>query len=188
MTTLLPDYAAFLAGKAPRAQAVGIEPGPMAEALRPDQRDVTGFCLRQGRAALFLDTGLGKSLDELEWCRQAGAASNGYSLILTPLAVAKQFEREAAKFGYEAQRRAMAGRNITWGDKLSTALRKISAEQPIEIKRKRLDGVPIKQLASDYGVHVDTLRKVLKGTYSQRYRDQRKPTDNNAADLFTSVA
>lgn len=103
MSTLSPDYAAFLASKAPRAQAVGIEPGPMNEALRPDQRDVTGFCLRQGRAALFLDTGLGKSLDELEWCRQAGAASNGYSLILTPLAVAKQFEREAAKFGYEAR-------------------------------------------------------------------------------------
>ena len=97
------DYQAFLAGKAPRAQAAGFEPGPMHEALRPDQRDVTGFCLRQGRAALFLDTGMGKSLDELEWCDQAGRASNGYSLILTPLAVAKQFEREAAKFGYEAR-------------------------------------------------------------------------------------
>jgi hypothetical protein len=97
------DYAAFLAGKAPRAQAAGFEPGPMHEALRPDQRDVTGFCLRQGRAAIFGDTGVGKSVMELEWCDQAGRASNGYSLLFTPLAVAKQFEREAVKFGYDAR-------------------------------------------------------------------------------------
>jgi hypothetical protein len=67
------------------------------------QRDVTAFCLKQGRAALFLDTGLGKSACTLEWCEQASKASNGYALIMTPLAVAKQFEREAVKFGYEAR-------------------------------------------------------------------------------------
>jgi len=67
------------------------------------QRDVVAFCLRQGRAALFLDTGMGKSICTIEWCAQAAKASNGYALILTPLAVAKQFEREAKKFGYEAR-------------------------------------------------------------------------------------
>ena len=100
---MTPEYAAFLAGKAPRAVRTGIEPGPFHEALRPDQRDVTGFCLRQGRAAIFGDTGTGKSLNELEWCEQAAHATNGYALILTPLAVAKQFEREAQKFGYDAR-------------------------------------------------------------------------------------
>jgi hypothetical protein len=98
-----PDYAAFLAAKAPRAHATGFDAGPMHDALRPDQIDVTAFCLKQGRAALFLDTGMGKSLDILEWCDQAARASNGYALILTPLAVAKQFEREAVKFGYDAR-------------------------------------------------------------------------------------
>jgi hypothetical protein len=97
------DYLAFLASKAPRAKPSGMEPGPMHEALRPDQRDVTGFCLRQGRAAIFGDTGVGKSAMQLEWCEQAGDASNGYSLLWTPLAVAKQFEREAVKFGYDAR-------------------------------------------------------------------------------------
>ena len=98
-----PDYAAFLASKAPRPSAVGVEPGPMHEALFDYQRTVTEFCIRQGRAALFLDTGLGKSLCILEWSEQMARASNGYALILTPLAVAKQFEREAMKFGYEAR-------------------------------------------------------------------------------------
>lgn len=97
------DYANFLLAKAPRVAAAGIEAGPMHEALFDYQRDVVSFCLKQGRAALFLDTGLGKSACILEWCDQAAAATNGYALILTPLAVAKQFEREAAKFGYSAR-------------------------------------------------------------------------------------
>lgn len=97
------DYAEFLASKAPRAQASGFESGPMHDALFDYQRDVIAFCLLQGRAALFLDTGLGKSACTLEWCDQAARQSNGYALILTPLAVAKQFEREASKFGYEAR-------------------------------------------------------------------------------------
>jgi hypothetical protein len=63
------------------------------------QADVTAFCLRQGRAALFLDTGLGKTLCQLEFCRQSAETS----LILTPLAVARQIEREGIKFGYDAR-------------------------------------------------------------------------------------
>lgn len=121
--TISPDYAAFLAAKAPRAQASGIQAGPMHDALFDFQKEVVAFLLRQGRGALFLDTGLGKSLCELEWCDQTARASNGYALILTPLAVAKQFEREAAKFGYEArvirdQTEARPGINVCNYDRL----------------------------------------------------------------------
>ena len=117
------EYREFLESKAPRAQSHGIDAGPMHEALFDYQKDVTAFCLKQGRAALFLDTGLGKSACTLEWCDQAAKASNGYALILTPLAVAKQFEREAAKFGYEArvirdQSGVMPGINICNYDRL----------------------------------------------------------------------
>ena len=97
------EYADFLATKAPAAAAVGIAPGTMHPAMRADQKAVTEFALRQGRAALFLDTGMGKTFDELEWCKQAAAASNGRALLLTPLAVARQIEREAHKWGYEAR-------------------------------------------------------------------------------------
>lgn len=67
------------------------------------QTDVTAFCLRQGRAALLLDTGLGKTAVQLEWARQAADATNGRALILTPLAVARQIEAEAHRFGYQAR-------------------------------------------------------------------------------------
>jgi hypothetical protein len=95
------DYAAFLASKAPAAQAVGLDRlPPLNPALFDFQLDVTAFALRQGRAGLFLDTGLGKTLCQLEFCSVAAEASNGRALILTPLAVARQIEREGEAFGY----------------------------------------------------------------------------------------
>lgn len=97
------EYAAFLAHKTPLPLAAGVSPGPMPSHLFDYQADATAFCIQQGRAALFLDTGLGKTVCELEFARQAGAATNDTSLILTPLAVARQIEAEAARFGYIAR-------------------------------------------------------------------------------------
>ena len=69
------------------------------------------------------NTGLGKTFCELEFCRQAAEATNGRALILTPLAVAKQFEREAKKFGIDArvirdQSQAKDGINICNYDRI----------------------------------------------------------------------
>jgi superfamily II DNA or RNA helicase len=58
------------------------------------------FLLGVGSGGLFLDTGLGKTAVELEWCIHAAEATNGCALILTPLAVAKQIEREGKRWGY----------------------------------------------------------------------------------------
>jgi hypothetical protein len=100
---MTPEYAAFLATKAPRAMASGIQPGPSPEHLFGFQAATVNFCLRQGRAAVFLATGLGKTRIQLDWCDQAAAASNGRALILTPLAVARQIEREGQDLGYEVR-------------------------------------------------------------------------------------
>jgi hypothetical protein len=97
------DYAEFLAAKAPRVEATGIKPHPMHGAMFDYQAPATGFCLEQGRAGLFLDTGLGKTICELEYAIQAADATNGRALILTPLAVARQIERESARFGFGAR-------------------------------------------------------------------------------------
>jgi hypothetical protein len=95
-------YAEFLAGKAPRPIATGLHDLPaLHPGLAPHQRDCVAFGLRQGRWGLFLDTGLGKTFCELEWAKHAAAATNGRALILSPLAVAAQHAREAARWGYE---------------------------------------------------------------------------------------
>lgn len=63
------------------------------------QKAIVQWALRKGRAAVFADTGLGKSLMELDWARHAADRS----ILFAPLAVAKQTVREAQKFGIEAQ-------------------------------------------------------------------------------------
>jgi hypothetical protein len=100
---MTPEYLAFLAAKAPKAIAYGVEPSPMPSHMFDFQMAATQFCIRQGRAALFLDTGLGKTVCELEFAKQGAAATNVWALILTPLAVARQIEKEGQRFGYDCR-------------------------------------------------------------------------------------
>lgn len=68
------------------------------------QRDLVQWALAQGRAALFADTGLGKTLQQLVWSDEVVRRTNGNVLILTPLAVSHQTIAEAEKFDIEARR------------------------------------------------------------------------------------
>lgn len=97
------DYRAFIASKAGTARPKGMAPKPMADAMKHHQRVSVDFALSRGAAALFLDTGLGKSLCELEWSRQVSEETGKPVLILTPLAVAGQMVREGQKFGIDAR-------------------------------------------------------------------------------------
>lgn len=97
-------YLSFLASKVARAPMRGLDNVPtLAGHLFPFQAHCVDFALRAGSAGIFLDTGLGKTAVELEWCHHAAAATNGRALILTPLAVARQIEAEAKRWGYEAR-------------------------------------------------------------------------------------
>lgn len=105
MTTA--DYSEFLRSKAAVAPPTGIEDvPPLGEYLFPFQSDVTRWALRRGRAALFLDTGLGKTVCQCEFALQVLAYAEAVGigdkvLILAPLAVADQTVKEAAKYGIE---------------------------------------------------------------------------------------
>lgn len=92
-------YSAFLARKLQFQECRGVEPGPLHPEMFEFQSDITRWALRRGRAAMFEDTGLGKTIQQLEWARNAGERC----LILAPLAVAKQTEREAATWGIECR-------------------------------------------------------------------------------------
>lgn len=96
------DYAQFVAAKHPRVPATGFAPTlPLNPHLFPFQRDVVRWALERGRAALFLERGLGKTLQQLEWARHCADRTGRPALILAPLAVARQTQREGAKFGVE---------------------------------------------------------------------------------------
>ena len=99
----LQEYRAFIASRAPEQQMHGFTPRDLNATTKTHQRAVLDFALRRGKSAAFLDTGLGKSLIELEFARQCAEETGKPSLILTPLAVAGQMVREGQKFGIDAR-------------------------------------------------------------------------------------
>lgn len=63
------------------------------------QHDVVRWALARGRAAIFANTGMGKTPMQLEWAHHVCRQTSGEVLILAPLAVAAQTAREGEKFG-----------------------------------------------------------------------------------------
>lgn len=94
------SYDLFLARKRLSDPATGFRPAkPLPLWLFPHQRDITQWALRRGRAAIFAGTGLGKTAMELVWADQVEAFTDKPVLILAPLAVSHQHQREAWRFG-----------------------------------------------------------------------------------------
>lgn len=90
-------YASFLARKTLRTNAAGpiVADADIHPFLHPWQRQIVAWAVRTGRAAVWADTGLGKTVMQLEWARLSGRRA----LVLAPLAVCHQTVREAAKIG-----------------------------------------------------------------------------------------
>jgi DNA modification methylase len=95
-------YDEFIDAKTKVAQASGFEPFEIKAPLFDWQKSIVRWAIRQGRAALFEDCGLGKTAQQLEWARQVAQFTNMPVLILTPLAVANQTAEEGKKFGITA--------------------------------------------------------------------------------------
>lgn len=96
------SYDEYISSKIKTVKPVGFDPLPILAPLFPWQASIVRWAVRAGRAALFEDCGLGKTLQQLEWARQVSMATKGYVLILTPLAVAQQTVQEAYRFGINA--------------------------------------------------------------------------------------
>jgi len=62
------------------------------------QKAIVKWALIRGRAAIFADTGLGKTLMQSEWAQKVAEHTDKPVLIFAPLAVAKQTIKEAEKF------------------------------------------------------------------------------------------
>lgn len=93
------EYRRFLESKAWTSPRTGLDDVPtLHDSMFEFQRDAVSWALRRGRACLFLECGLGKTLCQLEWARHVP----GDVLILAPLAVSGQTVAEGNRFGIEA--------------------------------------------------------------------------------------
>jgi len=95
------NYLEFLSAKMHRGCDHGFEPLSLNDDLFDFQKALTEWALIKGRAAIWADCGLGKTLMQLVWADNVARKTNKKVLILTPLAVGSQTVREGEKFGIE---------------------------------------------------------------------------------------
>jgi hypothetical protein len=93
------DYEQVIQKKLRKVQQFGFTPKGMNAKLFGFQKVITEWAVKNGRAALFEDCGLGKTPQQLEYARQCLKHTKKPVLGLCPLAVADQTVREGEKFG-----------------------------------------------------------------------------------------
>lgn len=96
------SYSDFLISKSQFGNGDGFEPEWMPDFLFPFQRELVEWSIRQGRAGIFADCGLGKTPMQLTWAENVHRKTGKPVLIVTPLAVSFQTQTEAEKFGIDA--------------------------------------------------------------------------------------
>ena len=91
------SYEEFLHSKIQVAPVSGFEVrrSEVNPALKPHQRDAVIWACKGGRRALFEAFGLGKTVQELEWCRLVLEHEGGRALLVLPLGVRQEFKRDA---------------------------------------------------------------------------------------------
>lgn len=119
------DYLNFIKKKDFLTQSSGFDfdVTELNHAMFDFQKDIVRWALKKGRSAIFADCGLGKTLMQLEWSQKIHDRTGGKVLILAPLSVAAQTQKEGEKFGYtvticESQADVQDGLNITNYEKL----------------------------------------------------------------------
>lgn len=96
-------YEEFLERKTHRYAESGFDPVFMPPFLFDFQKALVEWAVRKGRAAIFADCGLGKTAMQLVWAQNVVEKTNRRILLLTPLAVGAQTQKEAEKFGIHAK-------------------------------------------------------------------------------------
>lgn len=96
------SYSEMLSRKLAAHVPVGIKSKvDLPPSLFPHQSALSSWALKRGRAAIFADTGLGKTRMELAWADAVVKHTGAPVLILAPLAVAAQTAKEGREIGID---------------------------------------------------------------------------------------
>lgn len=117
------NYSDFVSAKLSDVRNRGLDVPLRDYQMFPHQIDLTAWALRRGRAAIFADTGLGKSRMQIAWADTVHRETGVNALILAPLAVADQTVAEAKRIGVHITRcreqsEVLNGLNITNYDRM----------------------------------------------------------------------
>jgi hypothetical protein len=111
------NYEEFIRSKSQWNNRCGVDPGELPGWLYDFQAYLVEWALRQGRAAIFADCGMGKTAMQLAWAQRIIEVTNKPVLIVTPIAVGAQTIQEAERFGITAERSrdgSCSGERCVW--------------------------------------------------------------------------
>lgn len=93
------NYHEFLRSKIAIAKETGFDVSidEINPNLKPHQRDAVRWAVKGGRRALFESFGLGKTVQQLEFCRIVTKREGGKALIVLPLGVKQEFTKDAVE-------------------------------------------------------------------------------------------
>lgn len=97
-------YTEFVDRKRQMNTGCGFEPLWIPDWMHDFQKYLAEWAIAKGRAATFADCGMGKTPLQLVWAENVVRKTGKPVLLLTPLAVSHQTQREAEKFGMVATR------------------------------------------------------------------------------------
>lgn len=113
------SYVDFIESKAQLGGEFGFDPSFIHPSCYDFQSHLIEWAVRQGRAAVFADCGLGKTLMQLTWAHNVNRHTNRPVLIIAPLSVSMQTVEEAGKFDFQAER-SLDGKFKTANDIVTT--------------------------------------------------------------------
>lgn len=97
------NYQDFLKQKEQQELSVGFNCDQLPEMLFDYQKAIVTWALKRGRAAIFADTGMGKSMMQVSWADAVHKHTGQSVLLVAPLCVAPQTVKEASKLGIKMQ-------------------------------------------------------------------------------------
>jgi len=128
------NYNEFIQRKKHTSINMGIDCKLLPESMFDFQKYITDYAIKKGRCAVFLDTGLGKTVIELTVAKNFVEHTNKPVLIITPLAVANQFIKEAEKFGIDDISYSKDGKYKTKIVVCTKSNRSITTKRPCKCK------------------------------------------------------
>lgn len=174
------SYQEFIAGKQFRAESSGFEPHLFAYPLFDYQRDIVRWACHRGKAAVFADTGLGKTIMQLAWADQVARHTGNPVLVLAPLAVSDQTIAEGKRFGIHVEK--YTGADV-WGPHILIT----NYEQLHNVDADQFDGVVLDESSILKGMQGKVRRQVTEMFSGTKYRLSctATPSPNDFMELGT---
>lgn len=146
------------------------------------QRDITAWAASRGRAAIFADTGLGKTIMQLTWADQVAKHTGQPVLILAPLAVSDQTIAEGVKFGIDVARYAFC-------DVFGPNIYITNYEQLHNVNAEQFAGIVLDESSILKGMEGKIRRQVTEMFISTPYRLSctATPSPNDFMELGTQA-